>query len=272
MHTCPNCKKTLPIRDGFCVYCGTALPRALPWQGWLPARAQAGASRPAAAVGGPAGWLARNRFRTMAVVGGLLGAGVGGILGQAFGNGWLGALVGGVGVGVAAAVGEGAAGPLPDRRSAERFGAVLGGLGGLLGLGVGVLVAAGVMGLATGWDGVVAYAALLGDDLSQALLGPIVGALVGTVTGALAGYYLSVSGYRLGRRGAIAGAALAWTLAAVLAGLVTADQVAQSEAAAGVARGPAAALGIALQVGGGAALLAAGRRWLGRLRGWWLRP
>jgi hypothetical protein len=170
-------------------------------------------------------------------------------------------------------VGEGAAGPLPDRRSAERFGAVLGGLGGLLGLGVGIVVAAGVMALAAGWDGVVAYAALLGGDVLQALLGPIVGALVGTVTGALAGYYLGVSGYRLGRRGAIVGAALAWTLAAVLAGLVTADQVAQGEMAVGAARGPAAALGIALQVGGGAAVLAAGRRWLGRLRGWWVgRP
>jgi hypothetical protein len=207
----------------------------------------------------------------MGVVGGALGLGVGGVLGQAFGNGILGALVGALGAGVAAAVGEGAAGPLPDRRSAERFGALLGALGGALGLLVGVIVAGAVLGLAGGWAGVGAYFAQLVGDLSQALLGPLSGALVGSVTGALAGYYLGVTGYRLGRRGAIVGASLAWTLAAVLAGLVTADLVAQTEAAAGVGRGQAAALGILLQVGGGAALLAAGRRWLERLRGWWVR-
>lgn len=266
MQSCPACQKHLPSRDRFCAYCGAKLPRALPLVGWGPGQARV---NPPVSQATRGGWLLRNRLGAMAAVGGLLGAGVGGVLGQAFGNGVLGALVGGVGVGVAAAVGEGAAGPLPDERGAERFGAVLGGLGGLLALPVGVLVVASVVALAGGWAALATFAGEVRQNFNAGLVAPLAGALVGTVTGALAGYYLGLSGYRLGRRGAIAGAALAWTLAAVLAGLVAADQAAQSPVAAGVARGQAAALGIVVQVGGGAALLAAGRRWLGRLRGWW---
>jgi hypothetical protein len=276
MQTCPTCKKVIPARDRYCVYCGSQLPRALPLLGWGPGQARvAGAPQPslAEAIRAPRTWLGRNRLGTMAVIGGLLGAGVGGVLGQAFGNVWLGGLAGAAGAGAATAVGEGVAGPLPDRRSAERFGLVIGALGGLLALPVGVIVTLGVLMLSMGWAGLSAYFTQLTTDLTAALTPTIAGTIVGTVTGALAGYYLALTGYRLGRRGAIAGAALAWTLAAVLAGLVTADQAAQSELVVDMARSQAAALGILLQVGGGAALLALMRGWLGRLRRWWVgRP
>lgn len=270
MVDCPACRKHLPSGVRFCAYCGTAVPFHLPWPVRRPARpvpvASGPAPRPLPAPARP--WGLRQSQWLMGAAGGLLGAGVGGLLGVILGEGWVGAVIGGLGVGAGALLGEGLAGPIPDRRSAERFGILLGGLGGVLALQVGVLVVLLVTAWTGGWEGLRTLWALLRANFNLAFMGPAVGALAGTGLGALSGYYLGRGGYNLGRRGAIAGAALAWMLAAALAGFITGDYIGQT---LGAARVEAALVGIVVQVGGGALLLAAVRRGLGRWRNWWVR-
>jgi hypothetical protein len=204
----------------------------------------------------------------MGAVGVLLGAGAGGLLGLALGQPAMGAVIGGAGAGSSALLGEALAGPIPDRRSAERFGLFLGAVGGLLALPVGLLGVGTVAAWTGGWDGLRTLWALMRVNLNLVLVGPAVGALAGTGAGALSGYYLGGAGYNLGRRGTIAAAALAWTVAAVLAGLLTGDYAGQT---LGAGRVEAALVGVVVQVGGGVLLLAAVRRAVGRWRNWWVR-
>jgi hypothetical protein len=204
----------------------------------------------------------------MGAAGGLIGAGAGGFLGLVAGEPSFGAVLGALGVGTSALLGEGFAGPIPDRRSAGRFGVVLGALGGLLALPAGLLVMLVVTAWAGGWEGLGTFWALLRANLNLALTWPALGALAGTGLGALSGYYLGRAGYTLGRRGAIAGAAVAWTLGAVLAGVLIGDFAGQTM---GAPRLDAALLGSVVQFAGGALLLAGLRRFFGRWRNWWVR-
>ncbi|MCC6192185.1 MAG: hypothetical protein IT318_24405 [Anaerolineales bacterium] len=213
-------------------------------------------------------WQMRRPQWLLGAAGALLGAGAGLLLGLALGQAAFGSLVGALGAGASALLGETVAGPIPDRRGAERFGLAMGGLGGLLALPVGLLVVLVVTGWIGGWEGFRTLWALLRADPNLGVLGLAAGALAGTVAGALSGYYLGGAGYRLGRRGAIAGAALAWTLAAILAGFITGDYASKT---LGVARVDAALLGGFVQVAGGTLLLAALRRAVGRWRNLWVR-
>lgn len=264
MITCANCHKNLPAGDRFCAYCGTRQPFRLPWLGRAPAWASG--TRPSAAswrLGRPI-----PRHLVMAALGGGLGVLGGAGLGVLLGSGPLGAMLGGLGVGAAAAVAELTAGPIPDVNGAQRFGLVVGVLGGLLALPGGLLVVAAVMVANQGLDGLVFLRGLMQVNFTYGVLGTLVGAAVGTVAGGLLGYYLGLGGYRLGRRGALLGAALAWTLAAGVAGAIAGDYAAQI---IGVERWPAARLGVVIQIVAGGVLLYALRPALARLRWWWAR-
>lgn len=267
MIDCPSCRKHLPAGVRFCAYCGAAVPFHWPWAGRHMARSAPKALAPTRPRLAPL-WQVRRPQWLLGAAGALLGAVAGGLLGLALGQAAFGSLAGALGVGASALLGETVAGPIPDRRGAERFGLALGGLGGLLALPVGLLVVLAVTGWTGGWDGFRTLWALLRADPNLGLLGLAAGALAGTGTGALSGYYLGGAGYRLGRRGAIVGAALAWTLAAILAGLITGDYASK---ALGAARVDAALLGGFIQVAGGALLLAALRRAVGRWRNLWMR-
>src|SRR4029079_270707 len=109
---------------------------------------------------------------------------------------------------------------IPDRRAAERFSHVLGALGGATVLPGGFVIALTVAVSSGGTCNFCSFAALLIAGVYLGLICAAGGALIGALGGLL------VSGFtgRLGqallrRRGAIIGAAAAWTTAIVLGGL-----------------------------------------------------
>lgn len=261
MITCTNCQKRLPAGDPFCAYCGTRQPFRFPWFG---RPGLASVPRPAFA----AGWRTPPRYLVTALLGAALGAAGGAALGMALGNPWLGGSLGALGVGAAAAVAEQVAGPIPDQAGAQRFGLVLGATAGVLALPLGLLVLAVIAVSNMGLDGLAFVRQLMQARLSFGLLGALIGGAIGLLGGGGLGFYLGGGGYALGRRGALLGAALAWTVAAGAAGLFAGDYAGQVIL---VERLPAAQVGVGVVVIGGALLLAALRPALGRLRWWWVR-
>ncbi len=261
MITCANCHKHLPAGDHFCAYCGTRQPWRLPW---FAGRGLPVGQRPAFA----AGWRTPPRQWVTAALGGALGATAGAAVGALLGELWLGLTMGALGVGAAAAVADLTAGAIPDQAAAQRFGLVMGATAGLLALPLGLLVLALVLGVNQGWEGLVFLRGLMQVKFSYGVLGTLIGTVVATIGGGGLGYYLGRAGYDLGRGGALLGAALAWTVAAGAAGLIAGDYAGQI---IGVERLGAARLGVMVQIGVGALLLAALRPALGRLRWWWGR-
>ena len=246
---CPSCHKTLPTNDRFCAYCGADL-------GW---RLLPGLSLPRVRL--PPRWQLTGGLA--AVLGGLGGALVGLPL-----SGFLpGVFVGALGLGASAMFGEVAAAAIPDRRAAERFGQALGALGGVFVLPGGLL--SGL--IITVWNGaphsLQAFGALLVAGLYLGLICAAGGALIGVAGGVVVGGYAGRQGQALlRRRGAILGAAVAWTTAVVLGGLFAGDFAGRIVGAAGAA---SATLGMILQVLVGASLLPLARRVQRRWQGWW---
>jgi hypothetical protein len=248
MLQCPTCHKTLPYGDRYCAYCGAALARRLPFGLRLSL---------------PNLYIPRRQWM-MAAGGAALGGMSGGLLGLMLGAAFVGFWVGAIGLGAGAMLGEAVAGAIPDRRSAERFGLIIGGLGGLLALVGGTLIAA-LFSLTDGDPaGVVEFFGLL----TAGLPGTLASAIVGVGAGVLAGRYFGAGGYLFGRRGAIVGAAAAWTLAGVLAGVVSGDYAGQITGADRVA---SATLGAVVQVLVGALLLFGLQGLVRRWRNWWAR-
>lgn len=261
MITCANCHKHSPAGDRFCVYCGTRQPWRLPW---FASRGQPGVPRPEFA----AGWRSLPRQWVTAALGGALGAAAGAAVGALLGQLWLGLIMGALGVAAGAAVADLTAGPIPDQAAAQRFGLVLGATAGLLALPLGLLVLAVIVVADQGLAGLTFVRGLMQVKFSYGVLGTLIGSTVGVIGGGGLGYYLGRTGYDLGRRGALLGAALAWTVAAGAAGLIAGDYAGQI---IGVARLPAARLGLVVHIAVGALLLAGLRPALGRLRWWWVR-
>jgi hypothetical protein len=252
MLECPKCNKKLPFGVRFCAYCGASIEQR-PWQAWLASIRLPAVSRPALMMG---------------VAGALLGAGLGGLLGQLLGDpqqhdALLGGVVGAAGIGVAAAWGDTLAALHLDRESARRFGQLFGGLGGGLALVGGLLVALTVLWQAGQPAGFDAALALVGANLADALRSAFIGAFLGAATGILAGRFAARVGYDLlQRRGAVIGAALAWTLGGIVGGLFAGDSAAKLAGGDPVA---GALLGMVVQVGLGALVLTQVER---VVRGW----
>ena len=258
MVTCANCHKLLPGGDRYCAYCGTKQPIYIPYIGRMRWR------------GGPGGAPNRPLARQW-ITGGLaaaLGAGAGAAAGLALGQVWVCGVLGALGAGGVAAVADLTAGAIPDRGTAQRFGLALGLTAGLLALPLGVLVLTVVVVASQGLDGLAFVRGLMQVKFSYGVLGTLIGTAVALVAGAAGGYYAGQGGYTFGRRGALLGAALAWAVAAGLAGLIAGDYAAQI---IGVERLPAARLGLGVELVAGALLLAALRPALARLKWWWAR-
>ena len=201
---CHACQKQLPADDRFCAYCGAAQGRRL-----LP-----GLRLP----------VLRVRWLPSAATGAVLGGAGGALLGSLVGGVWFGLVTGAVGIGASAALGEVVAGAIPDRRAAERFGQALGALGGLLVFPGAILAAL----LITAWYGaretLTEFIVVLSGGIFLSLPTALGGTLIGVVVGIGLGRLFGRAGYALlRRRGAILGAALAWTLASALGGLFTGD-------------------------------------------------
>ncbi|MCC7359686.1 MAG: zinc ribbon domain-containing protein [Anaerolineales bacterium] len=258
MVSCATCHKVLPPADRFCAYCGTRQPFRWPW---------------AARRGLPAGlgWVRGQPLPRTWITGGLgaaLGAGLGAAVGLALGSLWLMGVFGALGLGAAAALADLTAGAIPDRATAQRFGLAWGLTAGLLALPLGVLVLAVVVMADQGLAGLAFVRGLMQVKFSYGVLGTLIATAVGLAVGAAGGYYAGQGGYALGRRGALLGAALAWVVAAGLAGLIAGDYAAQI---IGLDRLPAARLGLGVEIVVGALLLAGLRPALARLKWWWGR-
>ncbi len=239
---CPTCSKRLPTSVRFCAYCGAAIDRR-PWRAWLATLSIPSVSRPAALLG---------------VLGAALGALIGGLTGQLLGDtnqgdALMGGLVGAVGLGIASAWGDTLAAAHLDRDSARRFGQVYGGVGGALAAMGGLLVAAVIL-WQTGQPGGLGFVVnLLAANLMEVGQLAVFGGLLGAGVGILAGRFGARVGYHLlQRRGAVVGAALAWTLGGIVGGLFTGDQAARLAGGDPVA---GALLGMVVQVGLGALIL-----------------
>jgi len=245
---CPACHKTLPSNVRFCAYCGTDLCwRLLP-----------GLSLPRVRL--PPRWQVTGGLA--AVLGALGGA----FIGLPVGSLLAGAFVGALALGAGAMFGEVATAAIPDQRAAERFGQALGALGGVLVVPGGLLTGLVI----TVWSGapntLQALIALLVAGLYLGLICAAGGALIGAAGGVILGGYTGRLGYALlRRRGAILGAALAWTVATVLGGLFAGDFAGRISGGAGSAN---ATLGVILQALVGAALLPLARRVQRRWQGW----
>jgi hypothetical protein len=254
MH-CPTCSKRLPYSVRFCAYCGTALARR-PWQAWLAAVSLPTVSRPAAMLG---------------ALGAALGALLGGFTGQLLGDpsqgdAFLGGLVGALGLGVASAWGDTLAATYLERESARRFGQLYGGVGGALAALGGFLVAVVILWQA-GQPGGVAFALdLLTDNLLPVVRIAVIGGFLGAALGILAGRFGARVGYNLlQRRGAVIGAALAWTLGGIVGGLFAGDSAARLVGGDPIA---GALLGMVVQVGLGALILTQVQRLVRAYRTW----
>jgi hypothetical protein len=245
---CPSCHKTVPTNIRFCAYCGIDL-------GW---RLLPGLSLPRVQL--PPRWQVTGGLA--AVLGGVGGA----IIALPMSSVLAGAFVGALGLGASAMFAEVATAAIPDRRAAERFGQALGALGGALVLPGGLLIGL----VLTVWSGgphsLRTFGALLVAGLYLGLICAAGGALIGAAGGVILGGYTGRLGHALlRRRGAILGAALAWTFASVLGGLFAGDFAGRISGATGPA---SATLGVILQVLVGAALLPLARRVQRRWHGW----
>jgi zinc ribbon protein len=225
---CPACQKQIPTDDRFCAYCGAPQGRRL-----LP-----GLTLRLPSI--PVRWL------PIAIAGAVLGGMGGALLGSVVGGPWFGLVSGAVGIGASAALGEVVAGAVPDRRSAERFGQALGALGGALVFPGAILAAL----LITAWYGaphtLTEFVVLLSGGFYLSLPSAIGGALIGILVGFGLGRLSGRAGYTLlRRRGAILGAAVAWTLAGALGGLFTGDFAGRL---AGAPRLQSAAIGVGVQI------------------------
>ena len=252
MQACPRCHKKLPGSARFCAYCGANLPRR-PWREWLSVLALPAASRPAVVMG---------------VLGAAVGALGGGALGQLLGDpaqaDWLlGGLVGAAGMGIASAWGDTLAAGYLDRDRARRFGQVFGGFGGGLAALGGLLVAVLILWQASQPAGLAAAFAFLAANIAGGLRTAFTGGFLGAATGILAGRFAARIGYDLlQRRGAVIGAALAWTLGGIVGGLFAGDSAAKLAGGDPVA---GALLGMVVQVALGAVVLTQ-VQWF--VRGW----
>jgi zinc-ribbon domain len=245
---CPACHKTLPTNVRFCAYCGTDL-------GW---RLLPGLSLPRVQL--PPRWQVSGALAAM--VGGLSGA----LIALPFSSILPGAFVGGLGLGASAMFAEVVTAAIPDRRAAERFGQALGALGGALVLPGGLLTGL----IITVWSGgphsLQTMGALLVAGFYLGLICAAGGALIGAAGGVIVGGYTGRFGHALlRRRGAILGAASAWTAATVLGGLFAGDFAGRISGATGPA---SATFGVILQVLVGASLLPLVRRVQRRWQGW----
>ncbi|MGH2524660.1 MAG: zinc-ribbon domain-containing protein [Anaerolineales bacterium] len=202
---CPRCAKTIPVEARYCAYCGAPLtPLAL----WQRLTSHVSIPRPTLIAGA---W------------GMALGALGGVLIGSAFGDVGLGALLGMLGVGLSGAAAEGMLGAIPSRQAAGRFGPILGLLGGAFSMAGGILTGA-VVALqggqpASGFDTVALFVGglFLGSVCGAA------GAIVGVLLGFPAGLIAARIGVRFGRWGAILGGASAWTIGSVVAGALAGD-------------------------------------------------
>lgn len=252
MQPCPRCSKQLPSSVRFCAYCGADLPRR-PWRAWLDTLTLPASARPAIALG---------------AAGALMGAGVGGLLGQLLGDPsagdvWLGGLVGAAGMGIASAWGDTLAAGHLDRDRARRFGQVFGGAGGALAFIGGVVVVMLILWQAGQAAGLQPALAFVAAHFRAGLYLAFGGGFLGAATGILAGRFAARVGYQLlQRRGAIIGAALAWTLGSIIGGLFVGNRAATLVGGDPVA---GALLGMVLQVGLGALVLTQAQR---LARGW----
>jgi hypothetical protein len=245
---CAACQKQIPSDDRFCAYCGAPQGRRLlPGLNFrLP--------------GLPVRWL------PIALAGGLLGGAGGALLGGLVGGTWFGLLTGAVGIGASAALGEVVAGAIPDRRAAERFGEALGALGGCLVLLGGMLAAMLITAGFGAPQSLGALLLLLTGGFYLSLPGAIGGALIGILVGFGLGRLTGRAGYALfRRRGAILGAALAWTVSSALGALFAGDYIGRQ---AGAPRLQSAAIAVALQILLGALALIPLRSLHRRWRNW----
>jgi hypothetical protein len=244
---CPVCRKTLPTHDRFCAYCGVEL-------GW---RLLPGVSVPRLSL--PARWKVTGALA--AVLGALAGA----IIAVPFGSLWAGVFVGALGLGASAMLAEVVTAAIPDRRSAERFGQAMGVLGGGLVLPGGMLTGVIISLWGGGPRNLGALGALLVAGLYLGLIcgvgGAVIGAAGGVIVGGLAG---RLGQAMLRRRGAILGAAAAWTVATVLGGLFAGDFAGRIAGARS-----SATAGVIVQVLVGALLLLVVRRVQRRWQAWW---
>ena len=249
---CPTCRKTLPANVHYCAYCGADL-------GW---RLLPGLSLPR--VGLPARGHVTGGLA--AVLGGVSGA----LIALPFASVWPGSLVGALGLGASAMFAEAAVAAIPDRRSAERFGQALGALGGGLALPGGFLTGLIVTLWSGGPDTFRSFNALLIAGVYLGLICAAGGALIGTAGGMLVGGFAGRAGQALlRRRGAILGAAAAWTAATVLAGLFAGDFAGRILGTSGLAPWlPNATFGVIVQVLVGAASLPLARRVQRRWQSW----
>jgi hypothetical protein len=237
---CPTCRKTLPSGDRFCVYCGASLAWRL-----LPGLSLARPRLP-------------PRWQLTGTAGALLGVAAGALLGLVFRSALLGMLVGSVGLGASAALGEAFGAAVPDRRSGARFGQALGALGGVLVLPGGLLSALVISVWGGSPHGAWAFAALIAGGLYLGLICGVGGALIGAAAGVIVGGFSGGFGYgRLRRQGAILGGAVAWTAGAVVGGLFAGNYAGKIAGSAGL---DSTALGIVIQVCVGALLLPNARR------------
>lgn len=249
---CPTCRKTLPSKVHYCAYCGADL-------GW---RLLPGLSLPR--VGVPARWHLTGGLA--AVLGGVSGA----VIALPFASMWPGAFVGALGLGASAMFAEVASAAIPDRRAAERFGQSLGALGGALVLPGGFLTGLIVTLWSGGPDTFRSFNALFIAGVYLGLICAAGGALIGAAGGMLVGGFTGRVGQAvLRRRGAILGAAAAWTTATVLGGLFSGDFAGRILGTSGLTPGlPNATLGVLVQVLIGAALLPLARRVQRRWQAW----
>ncbi len=252
---CPRCTKRLPNSVRFCAYCGAAIERR-PWQAWLATLSLPAVTRPAAMLG---------------LLGAALGALIGGLTGQLLGDTsqgdvLMGGLVGAVGLGIASAWGDTFAAAHIDRESARRFGQVYGGLGGALAALGGLLVSVLILWQAGQPAGVSAFISLLTNHAVAVSRTALIGGFLGAAIGILAGRFAARVGYDvLQRRGAVIGAAVAWTLGGIVGGLFAGDSSAKLAGGDPVA---GALLGMVVQVGLGALVLTQFQRLATSWRAW----
>jgi hypothetical protein len=150
-----------------------------------------------------------------------------------------------------------------DRDRARRFGQVFGGFGGGLAALGGLLVAALILWQAGQPAGFGAAFAYLAANFAGGLRAAFTGGFLGAATGVLAGRFAARIGFDLlQRRGAVIGAALAWTLGGTIGGLFAGDSAARLAGGDPVA---GAVLGMVVQVALGALVLTQVQR---LVRGW----